>query len=87
MRVMDACYGCVQWMRAMDACYKCVLWISSLLSIHRILELRILLAQPRSLVSVATSCSLRESNPLHVARQPIVQPPHQLCSLSIGSLL
>ncbi|KAF9802881.1 hypothetical protein SFRURICE_015478 [Spodoptera frugiperda] len=33
---------------------RCVLWMTSLLSIHRILELRILLAQLHSLVSVET---------------------------------
>ncbi|KAF9806611.1 hypothetical protein SFRURICE_012148 [Spodoptera frugiperda] len=35
-------------------CPGCVLWITSLLSIHRILELRIFLAQLHSLVSVET---------------------------------
>ncbi|KAF9823240.1 hypothetical protein SFRURICE_000133 [Spodoptera frugiperda] len=34
-------------MRAMEACHECVLWMVSLLSIHRILELRIFLAQLR----------------------------------------
>uniref|UniRef100_A0A2H1VPJ2 SFRICE_015227 n=1 Tax=Spodoptera frugiperda TaxID=7108 RepID=A0A2H1VPJ2_SPOFR len=34
---------------------RCVLWMASLLSIHRILELRIFLAQLHSLVSVETA--------------------------------
>uniref|UniRef100_A0A2H1VQH1 SFRICE_018493 n=1 Tax=Spodoptera frugiperda TaxID=7108 RepID=A0A2H1VQH1_SPOFR len=45
----DSCYRCVLWMCAMDACYGCVLWMTLLLSIHRILELRIFLAQLHSL--------------------------------------
>ncbi|KAF9794513.1 hypothetical protein SFRURICE_011803 [Spodoptera frugiperda] len=36
--------------------WKGVLWMASLLSIHRILELRIFLAQLHSLVSVETGC-------------------------------
>ncbi|KAF9799959.1 hypothetical protein SFRURICE_019619 [Spodoptera frugiperda] len=34
-----------------DACYRCVLWMAPLLSIYRILELRIFLVQLHSLVS------------------------------------
>ncbi|KAF9807381.1 hypothetical protein SFRURICE_008930 [Spodoptera frugiperda] len=41
-------------MRVMDACYGCVLWIPSLLSMLRILELRIFIAQLHSLISVET---------------------------------
>uniref|UniRef100_A0A2H1VZ40 SFRICE_029814 n=1 Tax=Spodoptera frugiperda TaxID=7108 RepID=A0A2H1VZ40_SPOFR len=54
MRAMDVWYGCVLWMCATDASYGCVLWRASLLSIHRILELSIFLAQLNSLVSVET---------------------------------
>uniref|UniRef100_A0A2H1W6Z1 SFRICE_025103 n=1 Tax=Spodoptera frugiperda TaxID=7108 RepID=A0A2H1W6Z1_SPOFR len=46
-------------MRAMEACYGRVLWMASLLSMHRILELRIFLAQLHSLVSVETERVMR----------------------------
>ncbi|KAF9824570.1 hypothetical protein SFRURICE_004027, partial [Spodoptera frugiperda] len=41
-------------MRAMDAYYGSVLWMASLLSIHRILELHVVLAQLHSLISLET---------------------------------
>ncbi|KAF9793817.1 hypothetical protein SFRURICE_010224 [Spodoptera frugiperda] len=43
---------CFYMERCMDACYGCVHWKASLLSIYRIVELRITLAQLHSLVSV-----------------------------------
>ncbi|KAF9797754.1 hypothetical protein SFRURICE_017949, partial [Spodoptera frugiperda] len=48
----NACYGCMLWKRAMEAFYGSVLRMASLLSIHRIFELRIFLTQLHSLVSV-----------------------------------
>uniref|UniRef100_A0A2H1X015 SFRICE_019629 n=1 Tax=Spodoptera frugiperda TaxID=7108 RepID=A0A2H1X015_SPOFR len=48
--------------------------MASLLSIHRIFELRIFLAHLHSLVSVETSSSVRELNLVHVAQQPVTQP-------------
>ncbi|KAF9797730.1 hypothetical protein SFRURICE_017925 [Spodoptera frugiperda] len=45
-------------MYAMDACYECELWMASLLSIRRMGELCIFLAQLHSLVSVGTELNL-----------------------------
>ncbi|KAF9824122.1 hypothetical protein SFRURICE_002243 [Spodoptera frugiperda] len=56
------CCGCHWWNRTRqlmffiwkDACYGFELWMASQLSIHRLLELRIFLAQLHSLVLVET---------------------------------